>query len=361
MSSRLFQTVVNQMKDVVKRVFGVVDSKDTVIACSDLSKIGAYRDVLSANLMGSQDVFIFDGYVYKMFGIHSSLEYAVFVEGVDETAIRCVKILAVALLNIKQYYDEKYDRNNFVKNIILDNILPGEIYIKAKELSFKTDVKRVAFLIRIVVGQEVPVFEVIRKLFPDRQKDFVFNINETDVILIKEVGNDILLGDLKKLATSIVDSLFSGLEAKVVVGIGSFVDNIKDLAGSFREAKVSLDISKAFDMNSPVTSYGHLGVYRLIYQLPVKLCEDFLGEVFRKEPIEALDEETFFTINKFFENNLNVSETSRRLFVHRNTLVYRLEKIKRITGLDLREFDDAIVFRIALMVRKYLASRLRDN
>ena len=361
MSNRLFQVVINQMKDAVKRVFGVVDSKDTVIACSDLSKIGSYREVLSVDLIGSQDVFILDGYVYKTFGIHSSLEYAVFVEGVDETAIRCVKILAVALSNIKQYYDEKYDRNNFVKNVILDNILPGEIYIKAKELGFKTDAKRVAFLIRVVSGQGISAFEVTRKLFPNKQKDFVFSVNEEDIILIKEISKDIELDDLKKLATSIIDGLFSDLESETIVGIGSPVDNMKDLASSFKEAKVALDIAKAFKINSSVVSYDHLGIFRLIYQLPLKLCEAFLDEVFRKEPIESLDDETFFTINKFFENNLNVSETSRRLFVHRNTLVYRLEKIKRITGLDLRDFDDAIVFRIALMVRKYLASRLTEG
>lgn len=361
MSNGLFQTVINQMKDAINRVIGVADSKDIIIACSELNKIGSFREIASVNLVGSRDIFIVDGYVYKMFGIHTHLEYAVFVEGVDETAVRYAKILAITLSNIKQYYDEKYDRNNFVKNIILDNILPGEIYIKAKELNFKTNVKRVAFLIRTIGDKEISSFDVIQKLFPDKRKDFVFNISETDIVLIKEICDDIKSSDLRKLARSIIDSLFGELSIKTTVGIGIPVTNIKDLARSFKEAKVSLDIGEVFETDRSITSYDNLGMVRLIYQLPVTLCETFLNEVFKEEPIDSLDRETLFTINKFFANNLNVSETSRKLFVHRNTLVYRLEKIKKLTGLDLREFDDAIIFKIALMVRKYLLSKLNEN
>ena len=155
--------------------------------------------------------------------------------------------------------------------------------------------------------------------------------------------------------------MFGELSIKTTVGIGIPVTNIKDLARSFKEAKVSLDIGEVFETDRSITSYDNLGIVRLIYQLPVTLCETFLNEVFKEEPIGSLDRETLFTINKFFENNLNVSETSRKLFVHRNTLVYRLEKIKKLTGLDLREFDDAILFKIALMVRKYLLSKLNEN
>ena len=117
-----------------------------------------------------------------------------------------------------------------------------------------------------------------------------------------------------------------------------------------------MEVGKVFDTEKTISSYDSLGIARLIYQLPTTLCETFLKEVFKRGSIESLDQETLFTIQRFFENNLNVSETSRKLFVHRNTLVYRLEKIKKITGLDLREFDHAIIFKIALMVNKYLKS-----
>ena len=141
-----------------------------------------------------------------------------------------------------------------------------------------------------------------------------------------------------------------------VVGVGSIVTGIRELARSFKEAQVSIEVGKVFDTEKNIITYDHLGIARLVYQLPTTLCETFLKEVFKKGSVEAMDQETLFTIQKFFENSLNVSETSRKLFVHRNTLVYRLEKIKKITGLDLREFEDAIVFKVALMVKKYLMS-----
>ena len=152
------------------------------------------------------------------------------------------------------------------------------------------------------------------------------------------------------------DTLSTEFYCNAVVGIGTRVTGIKDLAHSFKEAQVALEVGKVFDTEKSIISYENLGIARLIYQLPTTLCDMFLKEVFKRGSIDSLDQETLFTIQKFFENNLNVSETSRKLFVHRNTLVYRLEKIKKLTGLDLREFDDAIVFKVALMVNKYLDS-----
>ena len=245
---------------------------------------------------------------------------------------------------------------NFIKNVILDNILPGDIYLKARELRFNSDVSRVCMLIKITSKSDVSAYDVIQNLFPDKNKDFIININETDIALVKEIRAGIEPKDLDKLASSIVDTLSSEFYTHCVVGIGTTVTGIKDLARSFKEAQVALEVGKVFDTEKAIVSYDHLGIARLIYQLPTTLCDMFLKEVFKRGSIESLDHETLFTIQKFFENNLNVSETSRKLFVHRNTLVYRLEKIKKITGLDLREFEDAIVFKVALMVKKYLSS-----
>jgi len=238
----------------------------------------------------------------------------------------------------------------------MDNILPGDIYVKARELHFNADVARVAFLIRILSTNDVSAYDVIQNLFPDKNKDFVFNISENEIVLIKETKPNIDSKDLEKLARSIVDTLSSEFYTRATVGIGTGVVGIKDLARSFKEAQVALEVGKVFDTDESIVSYDNLGIARLIYQLPTTLCETFLKEVFKQGSIDSLDHETLFTIHRFFENNLNVSETSRKLFVHRNTLVYRLEKIKKLTGLDLREFDHAIVFKIALMVKKYLTS-----
>ena len=209
-------------------------------------------------------------------------------------------------------------------------------------------------LIRVQNHSDVSTYDVVQNLFPEKNKDFVISINETDIVLVKEIRPDTESKDLEKLARSIVDTLGSEFYTHATIGIGMMVESIKDLARSFKEAQVALEVGKVFDTEKTIVSYDNLGIARLIYQLPTTLCEMFLSEVFKRGSIESLDQETLFTIQRFFENNLNVSETSRKLFVHRNTLVYRLEKIKRLTGLDLREFDDAIVFKVALMVQKYL-------
>ena len=176
-------------------------------------------------------------------------------------------------------------------------------------------------------------------------------------VTVKQFSGETEGKRLDKLAAQIEEALASELKLKVVVGIGTVASSIRELAHSYKEAQMAIEVGKVFDTERSVISYDNLGIGRLIYQLPTTLCQMFLREVFKKNPIDALDQETLFTINKFFENNLNVSETARKLFVHRNTLVYRLEKIKRLTSLDLREFDDAITFKVALMVKKYLVSR----
>ena len=337
-------------------VIGVVDSTATIIACSELTKIGTTNEFVSLDLSDSHDIFVRDGYTYKPFGSHIKPDYAVFVEGSDENAAKYANIMAITLSSIKQYYDEKYDRNNFIKNVVLDNVLPGDIVVKARELHFNADVSRVVFLIRIISSNDVSAYDVIQNLFPDKTKDFVFNITESDIVLVKEIKSNVESKDLEKLARSISDTLSGEFYTRVNVGIGTAVVGVKDLARSFKEAQIALEVGKVFDTDKVIVSYDNLGIARLIYHLPTTLCETFLQEVFKKGSIESLDHETLFTIQKFFENNLNVSETSRKLFVHRNTLVYRLEKIKKLTGLDLREFDHAIIFKIALMVKKYLAA-----
>lgn len=356
MSNRLFQGVIHQMKDAIDRPVGVIDETGTIISCSELGRIGEQQKTSLPEIFSSNDVIALDGITYLTFGTNLRHEYAVFVDGDDEMSSRYVKILAISLNSIKQFYDEKYDRSNFVKNVILDNILPGDIYIKARELRFNNDATRVVLIIRITGKEDASVFDVIQNLFPDKNKDFVINISETDIALVKEVRNDIDSKDLEKLAHSICDALSTEFYSHALVGIGTTVVGIKELSRSLKEAQVALEVGKVFDTEKTIVSYDNLGIARLIYQLPDTLCEMFLQEVFKKGSIENLDQETLFTIQKFFENNLNVSETSRKLFVHRNTLVYRLEKIKKFTGLDLREFDDAIVFKVALMVKKYLDS-----
>ena len=345
------------MKDAIDRVIGVVDENGVIISCSELVKIGEIRQGVRDELSYASDVITSGGYTYRPMTNGPKTDYIVFVEGEDKMAEKMSKILAISLGNIKNLYDEKYDKGSFIKNIILDNILPSDIYIKSKELHFNTNELRVIFLIKFLGKTDMLPFEMLQNMFPEKAKDYVISVGEHDVVLVKEVKHDADIKDIERIATNISDTLTAEFYTKVNIGISTVVDNLKDLARAYKEAQVALDVGKVFETEKNIVSYENLGIGRLIYQLPTTLCEMFLQEVFKKGNLESLDRETLMTIQCFFENNLNVSETSRKLFVHRNTLVYRLEKIRKLTGLDLREFDHAVTFKVALMVKKYLDSK----
>ena len=345
------------MKDAINRVVGVIDENGLVVACSELVKIGEMRTPLREEIAYASEGVALGGYTYRPLTGGTKVEYAVFVEGEDKMAEKLSAVIAVALSNMKSLYDEKHDKNSLIKNILLDNVLPGEIYIKCKELRFNTDVDRVVFLIKFQNKNDAIPFDAVINLFPDKNKDSVISIGEQDIVLVKEISSSTETRKLEQLAKSIASTLEAEFYTHVTVGIGTSVSNIKDLARSYKEAQVALEVGRIFDNEKNVISYENLGIGRLIYQLPTTLCEMFLSEVFKRGSLESLDRETLATIQCFFENNLNVSETSRKLFVHRNTLVYRLEKIRKLTGLDLREFEHAITFKVALMVKKYLATK----
>ena len=359
MSNSVFQSVIVQLKDITDRTFGVMDTEGCVVSCTDMSMLGErWTDAAMKVGSASEGVVTFGQKCFKaIVGNSNYFEYAVFCTGDDDVAKSFCSVAYIALNDAKTFYEEKHDRGTFVKNIIMDNILPGDIYIRAKELHFATDAPRAVFLIRQVGHSDVATVDILSGMFPDKMQDFVLSINETDVAVVKQLAGPVGGEELEKLAQSMEETLKNELRIKTVIGIGTVSEHLRELADSYKEAQTAIEVGKVFDTEKSIMHYENLGIGRLIYQLPTTLCEIFLSEVFKKNSIDSLDQETLFTINKFFENNLNVSETSRKLFVHRNTLVYRLEKIKKLTGLDLRQFDHAIVFKVALMVRKYLTSR----
>ena len=359
MSNSVFQSVMVQLKDVTDREFGVIDAEGFVVSSTDLTLQGERWPDAVGRMIDSADGTLFyrERYFRSLVHGNNAFESAVFCTGEDEQAKTYCNLAYISLSEAKAFYEEKHDRGTFVKNIIMDNILPGDIYLRAKELHFSTESPRAVFLVRQVGHTDVGTLDVVTNLFPDRLQDFVLSINETDVAVVKQINGSTTEEDLERMAKKIEDTLRNELFVRTVIGIGTISEHLRSLADSYKEAQTAIEVGKVFDTEKTIINYENLGIGRLIYQLPTTLCEIFLSEVFKKNTIESLDQETLFTINKFFENNLNVSETSRKLFVHRNTLVYRLEKIKKLTGLDLRLFDHAIVFKVALMVRKYLSSR----
>jgi carbohydrate diacid regulator len=345
------------MKEAFDRVIGVIDENGVVISCSDLGKMGDIRQGVHEELSFSTEFMAVNGYTYRYMGAGQKSEYIVFIEGEDKMAEKMSKLLAISLGNIKSLYDEKYDKGSFIKNIILDNILPSDIYIKSNELQFNTEENRVVLVVKFQGPTDTPPYEIIQGMIEENNKDYVINISEQDIVIVKEVERNEGTEELEAYAKGILTAAQNEYGAKVLIGISSIVESLKDLARAYKEARISLEVGKVFDIEKPLMSYENLGIGRLVYQLPTTLCEIFLQEVFKKGSLESLDRETLMTVQSFFENNLNVSETSRKLFVHRNTLVYRLEKIRKLTGLDLREFDHAVTFKVALMVKKYLTSK----
>ena len=333
MSGRIFQNIVLQFKETTDTVIGVIDSEGTVIACTDLPEIGQRWPHLVQPINEAEGACTaLEGKTFKALeGWGGQFDFAAFTRGEDALSSTVCSMATVALNTAKSYYEE---------------------------LHVEAELNRGVFVIRRTdeKADAVPV-ETVQNIFPDRQTSFVLSMGEDDVVLVQQLGDNVEMSDLEKTAAQIEETLRVNGESTVVVGIGTVATHLRDLAKSYKEAQMAIEVGKVFDTEKYILSYENLGIGRLIYQLPTTLCEMFLQEVFKKNPIDALDKETLFTINKFFENNLILSETARKLFVHRNTLVYRLEKIKKLTGLDLREFDDAITFKVALMVKKYLASR----
>lgn len=358
MISKAFQSIVSQMSEVFPKKMGIADSTGLVLATNGLA---ASADILedifnSASENDLDRVFVKDGYTARFIDGKPYPEYAVYVEGTDEVSKYCCNSVCVAANNVRRYYDEKYDKTIFMQNIIFDNILAFDLHQKALELHVDVDVARAVFYIKVVKRGEIGIYEVIRNMFPDKEKDFVINIDSNNIVLIKELKRDKSAKAIDSIARQILDNVHSETLMGIIVGVSSVCENINKLNNAYKEAQIALEVGKVFDEEKSILNYDNLGIGRLIYQLPIKLCELFLHEVFKKGDLSLLDSETILTINKFFENDLNVSETSRQLFVHRNTLVYRLEKIYKLTGLDLRKFDEAIVFKVAMMVHKYLTS-----
>ena len=359
-SNQILQTNIEGLKGITRVDLCICDTEGKILA-STFSGAEEYENAILAFVESPADSQVLQGHqFFKVFDEHQ-LEYVLLARGGSDDVYMVGKMAAFQIQNLLVAYKERFDKDNFIKNLLLDNLLLVDIYNRAKKLHIETNVKRVVFIIETQMEKDGNALETVRSLFSTKTKDFITAVDEKNIILVKEVKPGETYSDLEKTANMILDMLNTEALSKVNVAFGTIVNEIKDVSRSYKEAKMALDVGKIFYSNKNVIAYSNLGIGRLIYQLPTTLCEMFLQEVFKKNPIDALDKETLFTIHKFFENNLNVSETARKLFVHRNTLVYRLEKIKKLTGLDLREFDDAITFKVALMVKKYLTSRGIDS
>lgn len=264
------------------------------------------------------------------------------------------RIVVSNLQTLIQAYKEKFDRGGFFQNLIMDNLLLVDIYNRAKKLHIDISVPRVAMLVETTPEQNSLGGELLTGMFSTQNGDYTTAVDENGIILIKALEPGQGYEDIGHVADTIVDMMNTEAMMNVRVSYGTIVQELKDVSKSYKEAMMAMEVGKIFYSESRVAAYNSLGIGRLIYQLPENLCHMYVEEILGKDHTE-FDEETVTTVNTFFENSLNISETSRQLYVHRNTLVYRIEKLEKQTGLDIRIFDDALTLKIALMVEDYLS------
>lgn len=352
-STQVIKTSIEELKSITKVDICVLDLEGNTIASTfELTDLPiSLVTEFAASPADSQ--VIGSHHLLKVLDEEEAL-YVLDAKGSGEDTYMIGRIAVSQLQNLIIAYKEKFDRNNFFQNLLLDNLLLVDIYNRAKKLHIEVSVPRAVFLIETGSEKESPASELLNGMFSVQIGDYITAVDENNVILIKALSQSDDYEALEQTANTIVDMMNMEAMMNVRVSYGTIVEELKDVSKSYKEAKMALDVGKIFYAEKKVTAYSRLGIGRLIYQLPVNLCRIFIDEIFGSNIPEELDEETLTTINKFFENNLNVSETSRQLFVHRNTLVYRIEKLAKSTGLDIRTFDDALTFKIALMVVNYM-------
>ena len=352
-SNQILQNTIEGLKGITRIDFGVIDTDGKILASTFAEHMNFEEEVLL--FVGSQaDSQIVKGYqFFKIYDDHQ-LEYILLANGGSEDVYMVGKLAVFQIQNLLVAYKERFDKDNFIKNLLLDNLLLVDIYNRAKKLHIDTEVRRVIFIVEMKHDKDSNTIDNVRTLLGGKTRDFVTAVDEKNIIVVKELEPTDGHAEIEKAAQNMYSLFKNDGEEDVLIAYGTIVNDIKEVSKSYKEAKLALDVGKIFFSEKHVIAYITLGIGRLIYQLPIPLCKMFIREIFEGKSPDDFDEETLTTIHKFFENNLNVSETSRQLYIHRNTLVYRLDKLQKSTGLDLRVFEDAITFKIALMVVKYM-------
>lgn len=352
-SNQILQSNIDGLRGITRIELCICDTDGKVLATT-FSDADTYEKAVLAFVDSPADSQVIQGYQFFKIFDDNQLEYILLARGASDDTYMVGKMVVFQLQNLLVAYKERFDKDNFIKNLLLDNLLLVDIYNRAKKLHIDINTRRVVFVVETEVENDMTTLESVKSIFTQKNKDFITAVDEKNIIIVKELRDGDNYSDMEKVAKSVINVLSADGKNNIHVSYGTIVNEIKEVSRSYKEAKMALDVGKIFYSDKNIVAYNNLGIGRLIYQLPLSLCKMFIKEIFDGKSPEDLDEETLVTINKFFENNLNVSETSRQLYIHRNTLVYRLDKLQKSTGLDLRVFEDAITFKIALMVVKYM-------
>ena len=352
-SNQVLQNTLEGLKEISRTEFCVADTEGKILASTVMDFAVSAEDI-QAFAGSPADSQLVKGFQYFKVSDDYQVEYILVAMGEDDETYMVGKLAAFQVQSLIVAYKERFDKDSFIKNLLLDNLLLVDIYNRAKKLHIEADVRRVVMILEMQQEKDHSYVESIKSIFGGKSKDFTTAVDEKSIIIVKELEEGEGYEQMDRLAYHILDNLKQNQASDVLIAYGTIVNELKEVSRSYKEARMALDVGKIFFSDRQVIAYSSLGIGRLIYQLPIPLCKMFIREIFDGKSPDDFDEETLITIDKFFENSLNVSETSRQLYIHRNTLVYRLDKLQKSTGLDLRVFEDAITFKIALMVVRYM-------
>ena len=352
-SNQILQSTIDGLKMISRIDFAVIDLEGNVLASTN-AEAEEFRSAVVSFVDSPADSQVVQGHQFFKIFDENQLEYILIANGSSDDVNMVGKMTVFQIQNLLVAYKERFDKDNFIKNLLLDNLLLVDIYNRAKKLHIEAEARRVVFLLETDHEKDSSSLESVRTVLGNRNGDFITAVDEKSIIVVKELSPADGYQEMEKIARQILDALSGEKREQAHVAYGTIVEEIKEVSRSYKEARMALDVGKIFFSEKKIIAYSSLVIGRLIYQLPIPLCKMFIREIFGGKSPDDFDEETLTTINKFFENSLNVSETSRQLYIHRNTLVYRLDKLQKSTGLDLRVFEDAITFKIALMVVKYM-------
>lgn len=353
-SNQVIQTSIDELKSITRVDLSVIDMDGITVASTFDDGEDISQELIRSFVISPADSQIVGGYHMLKILEEGEVLYVLIAKGVGTDAYMIGKIAVSQIQNLVIAYKEHFDKNNFFQNLLLDNLLLVDIYNRAKKLHIDTDSPRVVYLIEAQNDKDNIAMEMLKNLFEEQNGCYLTAVEQKNIIMIKSVSRTDAYEEVEQTAQVIVDMLNSEAMLTARVAYGTIVGGLKEVSKSYKEGKMALDVGKIFYAEKTIVAYNTLGIGRLIYQLPINLCRIFIKEVFGDHALDDLDDEILTTVQKFFDNNLNVSETSRQLFVHRNTLVYRIEKLHQATGLDIRTFEDALTFKIAMMVVNYM-------
>ena len=357
LTSQILREYIKEIYQVTKLPVCVYSPDASLLAAADNRCPAGTPPFTKAFIVSEAESMTVGAWTFYKVLDAGSLEYVVALQGAEQMNGCLGRLVVVQLEGLLKAYRDRFDQDNFVKNLLLDNMLRVDIYLRADKLRIENNVPRAVCLIETQNDSDTnsTVMDIVRNLYPTKGVDFITAVDENNIILVKDLSDakdtEAALNDVNH---TVLDTLNSEAMGRVRIASGSIVRDLTDISKSYKEAKLALDVGKIFYQDHYIIPYNQLGLGRLIYQQPISLCKMYLDEVVHGFRIADFDEETLHTVNQFLENNLNVSETSRQLYIHRNTLVYRLDKLQKNTGLDVRVFEDAIKFKIALMVAAYV-------